>query len=141
MTCKMKLFLWYLCVAAFVIISALMDIWFGGFIWVIPLLIFSFLIVSGVLVNPVPKAGDNIDKYPLIRIMVFLVIIVPVIGIIVNFLSHEDNTTGTFFRIINLWAFRFAIVCVVTIVIMHLREEIRAAAKFDKELQSKADRN
>jgi uncharacterized membrane protein len=137
----MKLFLWYLCAAVCVIISALMDIWFGWFIWVIPLLIFSFLIAFGVLVHPVPKAGNNIDKYPLIRIIEVLVIIVPVIGIIVNFLFHEDNTTGTFFGIINLWAFRLVIVCLVVIVLMYLREEIRTAAKVDKELQSKADRN
>ena len=141
MTCKARLFLWYLCIGACAVVSALLCNWCGWLGWVIPLVIFFLLIAFGVLIYPVPKAGGKIDKSSPGRGLEALVIIVPVIGIIVNLLVHDDNAIGGFFGVINLWAFRFVIVCLIVLVLMHLREEIRMAAKIDKDMQSNTNRN
>jgi hypothetical protein len=139
----MKLLLWYLSAIACVIISALGDIWFGfgWFVWVIPFAIFSFLISFGVLAHPVPKAGGNTNKYAFVKLLEVLVIIVPASAIVVNFLVYKNGETDAFFEFFNLWAFRLVIVCLVIIVLMQIREEIRMATKLDKELQSNANRN
>jgi uncharacterized membrane protein len=143
MTCKTKLFLWYLCAGTCVSISAVLDSWFGfgWFVWVIPLAIFSFLIAFGVLAHPVPKAGNNIDKYAFVKLLEVLLIIVSAIAVIVNFLVYKNGEPDTFFEFFNLWAFRLVIVCLVIVVLMHIREEIGMAAKIDKDLQSNANRN
>lgn len=141
MTCKARLFLWYLCIGIFAVVAALFCEWCGWLGWFIPLAIFFLLIAFGVIVHPVPKAGGKVDKSSLGRVLQALVIIVPVIGIIVNLLVHNDNEIGGFFDAINLWAFRFVIVCLIVLVLMHLREEIRMAAKIDKDLQSNANRD
>lgn len=143
MTCKMKLFLWYLCIVVCVIISAFGDTWFGfgRFIWVIPFAIFSFLIAFGVLAHPVPKASNNIDKYAFVKLLEALLIIVSAIAVIVNFLIYKNGETGTFFEFFNRWAFSLVIVCLVTVVLVRIREEIRMATKIDKELQSNTNRN
>jgi hypothetical protein len=140
MTCKTKLLLWYLYTGAFVVFSILLGSWCGLLGWIIPFVIFSLLFAFGVLVHPVPKAGNTFDKSSLGIVLEVLVIVVPVIGIIANLLVRNDNATSNFFSII-LWAFRFVVLCLIVIVLMYLREQIRMAAKIDKELQSKADRN
>jgi hypothetical protein len=141
MTCKTKLFLWYLCAGGCIAISVLFDNWIGWFAWIISLLVFFILIAFGVIVYPVSKVGKNTNKSSLPRVLEVLVIIVPAIVITVHLLVGEENITSSFFTIINTWTFPLVVLCLILIVLMHLREEIRMAAKMDEELQSNSNRN
>jgi predicted ABC-type exoprotein transport system permease subunit len=143
MTCKMKLSLWYLCSAVCVIISALGNVWFrfGWFIWVIPLAIFSLLIVSGVVAYPLQKAGRDADKYKFVRLLEAFVIIVPVIAIILNFLVYKNGKTDAFFEFFSRGSFVLVVICLIIIVAVYIRKDFETAAKIDKELQSNSNRN